>query len=90
MTGDLCARVVAIVAEALDVTPERVRLDSSLIDDLGAESIDFLDILFRVETAFGIKIPEDEMWKGVAPRTVTVRTIVDYLGTRGVAPADGA
>ena len=34
------------------------------MDDLGAESIDFLDILFRVESAFAIKIPEDELWRG--------------------------
>jgi acyl carrier protein len=58
------ARVIEIVAEALDVKPDEVRLHSSLIDDLQAESIDFLDILFRIESAFGIKIPEDELWKG--------------------------
>jgi acyl carrier protein len=58
------ARVIRIVAEALNVEAADVRPHSSLQDDLGAESIDFLDILFRIETAFGIKIPEDEMWKG--------------------------
>ncbi len=58
------ARVVQIVAEALAVDPARVQPHSSLLDDLGAESIDFLDILFRIESAFGIKVPEDAMWKG--------------------------
>jgi acyl carrier protein len=58
------ARVTEIVAEALDVPGSDISLQSSLIDDLGAESIDFLDILFRLETAFQIKIPEDELWKG--------------------------
>lgn len=58
------ARVVAIVAEALDVDPARVTRQSSFIDDLGAESIDFLDIVFKLETAFGRQIPEQDIWKG--------------------------
>lgn len=63
-------RVVAIVADALDVDRTKVRPSASLVDDLGAESIDFLDIVFRLETAFDIKIPENDMWKGsIDPRT---------------------
>ncbi|MFN7986446.1 MAG: acyl carrier protein [Thermoanaerobaculia bacterium] len=58
------ARVLSIVADALDQPAERVTLDSSLVDDLGAESIDFLDIVFRLESAFGLKIPEEEIWAG--------------------------
>jgi acyl carrier protein len=57
-------RVIGLVAEALDVDPSAVTPSASLVDDLGAESIDFLDILFRVESAFGIKIPNDELWRG--------------------------
>ena len=57
-------RVITLVAEALDVDPTSVTPYASLVDDLGAESIDFLDILFRVETAFAIKIPNDELWRG--------------------------
>jgi acyl carrier protein len=60
------ARVRRIVAEALDRPEEQVRPSSSLIDDLGAESIDFLDLLFRLESAFGIKIPEEDLWGGAA------------------------
>ncbi len=58
------ARVVAIVADALDVEPSAVTPQASLIDDLGAESIDFLDVVFRLETAFSIRIPDEEIWKG--------------------------
>ncbi len=58
------ARVLSIVADALDQPAENVTLDSSLVDDLGAESIDFLDIVFRLESAFGLKIPEEEIWAG--------------------------
>lgn len=56
--------VIQIVAEALDVDPKTVHLYSSLRDDLGAESIDFLDIQYRIESAFRIKIPEGELWQG--------------------------
>ena len=57
-------QVVVIVAEALDADPAAVQLHSSLIDDLGAESIDFIDLAFRIETAFAIEVPHEELWKG--------------------------
>lgn len=61
---EIASRVARIVAEALDQPVEKVTPDASLVDDLGAESIDFLDIVFRLESAFGLKIPEDEVWQG--------------------------
>jgi acyl carrier protein len=67
--ADMPQRVATIVAEALNVPVERVTPSASLIDDLGAESIDFLDILFRIETAFSIKIRETELWSGTVDRT---------------------
>jgi acyl carrier protein len=84
MSIPVADRVVEIVSDALDVARDRVHVHSSLIADLGAESIDFLDILFRVERAFDIKIPEDEMWKAAEPRSITIQTIVEYLERRGV------
>ncbi len=68
-SGDMPHRVATIVAEALNVPVERVTPSASLIDDLGAESIDFLDILFRIETAFNIKVRESELWDGTIDRT---------------------
>ena len=62
--AEIEARVISIVADALDQPADKVTLDSSLVDDLGAESIDFLDIVFRLESAFGLKIPEEEIWAG--------------------------
>ena len=61
---EIASRVATIVADALDQPAEKVTPDASLVDDLGAESIDFLDIVFRLESAFGLKIPEDEIWQG--------------------------
>ena len=53
--------VRAIVAEALAADVSKVRLDSNLMEDLGAESLDFLDIVFKLERAFDIQITRGEM-----------------------------
>jgi acyl carrier protein len=54
-------KVREIIAESLCVELEEVELTSNLIKDLGAESIDFLDIMFRLEKEFDIKIPQREI-----------------------------
>jgi len=54
-------KVAATMADALGCDVEKVKLGSSLIDDLGAESIDFLDIVFRLERAFKVKIPRGKL-----------------------------
>jgi acyl carrier protein len=54
-------KVAETVADALGCDLERVKLNSSLIDDLGAESIDFLDIVFRLERGFKVKIPRGKI-----------------------------
>lgn len=54
-------RVRAVVAEALYLGVEEVQAKSNLVKDLGAESIDFLDIMFRLEKEFSIKLPKGEI-----------------------------
>jgi acyl carrier protein len=54
-------QVAQAIADALGRSPDEVRLDSRLIDDLNAESIDFLDIVFRLERAFQVKIPRGQI-----------------------------
>ena len=54
-------QVCKIVAEALGRNPEEVRVESNLMEELGAESLDFLDIVFRLEREFGIQITRGEM-----------------------------
>src|SRR6202045_5287062 len=56
---ELYERVRACVAEALAIDPAKVVPTASLIEDLGAESLDFLDLVFRLETEYGVKIPRD-------------------------------
>ena len=54
-------KIAGIIADALPCEMERVKLEASLIDDLGAQSIDFLDIVFRIERAFKVKIPRGKI-----------------------------
>jgi acyl carrier protein len=54
-------KIAEIIAAALPCEVERVTLNASLIDDLGAQSIDFLDIVFRIERAFKVKIPRGKI-----------------------------
>jgi len=56
---ELYGKVRAQVAETLAIDPAKVTPGTSLIDELGAESIDFLDLVFRLEQEFGVKIPRD-------------------------------
>ena len=54
-------KVAETVADALGCEPDEVKRDSSLIGDLGAESIDFLDLVFRLERAFKVTIPRGQI-----------------------------
>jgi len=58
---EIYPRVAAIIADALALEPAEVSLESRLIDDLRAESIDFLDIVYRLERAFRVKIPRGKV-----------------------------
>src|SRR4030042_1912317 len=55
-------QVQEVLVDALGVDNEEVTPQATLIGDLGAESIDFLDIVFRLEKAFSIKIPREELF----------------------------
>jgi len=59
---DVFAKVKETLVEALSVDDEEIKSDATLMGDLGAESIDFLDIVFRLEKAFNIKIPRGELF----------------------------
>ena len=60
--AEIYTRVCARLVEALNVDEEEIQPTATLQGDLGAESIDFLDIVFRLEREFGIKIPRGELF----------------------------
>ena len=60
--NEIIKNVKSVISQALKIDESKIGLDSSLIRDLGAESIDFLDIVFRLEKTFKIKIPKGELF----------------------------
>jgi acyl carrier protein len=59
---EIFAKVQAALVDALGVEEDEVTPEATMVGDLGAESIDFLDIVFKLEKAFGINIPREELF----------------------------
>lgn len=59
---EIVEKVQEVLVDALGVDDDEVSIEATLMGDLGAESIDFLDIVFRLEKAFTIKIPREELF----------------------------
>jgi len=59
---EIYEKVKASLVDALGVDDDEVTPEATMVGDLGAESIDYLDIVFRLEKAFGIKIPRSELF----------------------------
>jgi len=59
---EIFEKVREVLVDALGVDDDEVTPEATLVGDLGAESIDFLDIVFRLEKAFDIKIPRGELF----------------------------
>ncbi|EGS35516.1 MULTISPECIES: acyl carrier protein [unclassified Veillonella] len=67
-------KVKAIVVEQLGVDESEVAIDSTFIDDLGADSLDIVELIMAFEEEFNIEIPDD-----VAEKIKTVKDTVDYI-----------
>jgi acyl carrier protein len=63
-SNEIHARVTKVLVQALGVEEDDVKPSATLQGDLGAESIDFLDIVFRLEREFGIKVRQGELFAG--------------------------
>lgn len=74
MGEDIEQRVKEIVVEQLGVNPDQVTREASFVDDLGADSLDSVELIMAVEEAIGLSIPEEE-----ATTLTTVGAVVDYL-----------
>ena len=63
---EIFEEVKEVLIDALGLDDDEVVTDATLMGDLGAESIDFLDIIFRLEKAFDIKVPREELFPAEA------------------------
>lgn len=67
-------KVKAIVVEQLGVDEAEVTIDSTFIDDLGADSLDIVELIMAFEEEFNVEIPDD-----VAEKIITVKDTVEYI-----------
>ena len=72
--SDIAERVKKIVVEHLGVEPEKVVESANFIDDLGADSLDTVELVMAFEEAFSVEIPED-----AAEKIATVKDAIDYI-----------
>lgn len=72
-------RVIEIIMEQLDVTKEECVPAASFIDDLGADSLDLVELIMEMEENFGIQIADEELEK-----IRTIKDVIDFLKSKGV------
>ena len=75
--SDVSNRVKEIIIEHLSVDSDKVTDTASFIDDLGADSLDTVELVMAFEEAFGCEIPDD-----AAEKILTVKDAVDFLSTQ--------
>ena len=74
MSDDISSKVKKIVADHLGIDEAKVSEDSSFIDDLGADSLDTVELVMAFEEKFGIEIPDD-----AAETILTVKNAIDFI-----------
>jgi acyl carrier protein len=72
-------KIKDIIVEQLGVDPERVKVDAKFIDDLGADSLDIVELIMAMEEEFDIEIPDED-----AEKLASVKNVQDYLESKGV------
>jgi acyl carrier protein len=70
-------KIKEIIVEKLGVAAEKVKPEAHFIDDLGADSLDTVELVMAFEEEFNIEIPDDD-----AQQITTVKSAVDYLGKK--------
>ncbi len=78
--SDVTERVKKIVVEHLGVDASKVTDNASFIDDLGADSLDTVELVMAFEEEFGVEIPDDS-----AEKIVTVKDAVDFINQKSAS-----
>ena len=74
---DVEAKVKEIIVQQLGVDAEKVTADASFVDDLGADSLDVVELVMAFEEEFGVEIPDE-----AAEKIATVKDAIEFLKTQ--------
>ena len=74
MSDDLLKKIVSIVVDKLDVDENKVTEDAQFIEDLGADSLDTVELIMQFEEDFGLDIPDED-----AEKIQSVKDALDYI-----------
>lgn len=72
-------KIKALIAEQLGVEMDKVTDEASFIEDLGADSLDTVELVMALEEQFGVEIPDDDVEK-----VTTVKDVIAYIDERGI------
>ncbi len=71
---EIAEKVKKIISEQLGVKPEEIKPESHFVEDLGADSLDTVELVMALEEEFGIEIPDED-----AEKLVTVEKAINYI-----------
>jgi acyl carrier protein len=74
MTIDVEKKVKETVIQQLNITEDQYNIEASFIEDLGADSLDIVELLMALEDEFGIEIPDEDLIK-----IVTIKDVIEYI-----------
>lgn len=77
MSAEIEAKIIKIVADQLNVDEGEITPDSSFVDDLGADSLDTVELVMAFEEEFGIEIPDED-----AEKIQSVQNAIDYIAAK--------
>ena len=77
MSNDIKPKITKIVADHLGIEEEKIKEESNFIDDLGADSLDTVELVMAFEEKFAIEIPDD-----AAETIQTVQNAIDYIESK--------
>jgi acyl carrier protein len=77
--ADMFSQVKEVIVEKLSVDADKVTLDASFVDDLGADSLETVELIMGLEDKFGLTIADEE-----AEKIRTVKDAVDFITAKGI------
>ncbi|QER42420.1 acyl carrier protein [Thermodesulfobacterium sp. TA1] len=70
-------KVIDIIAQKLNLSKDQVKPEASFIEDLGADSLDLVELVMAMEEAFGMEVPDED-----AEKLRTVQDVIDYVKSK--------